>query len=118
MKKRKVILSLLLCFLCNIVSPLTALASTEDETTLTITFSSQDGKVSNEDSITPVLVGNTKSKNNDGGAYMTTSAKKRLPMTGEEYNFVLSFLGGVVLLLTILFFFIHIYERKGEGINE
>lgn len=52
------------------------------------------------------------------GAFVEPVSQKRLPLTGEEYDSVLSSFGWIATLLALFFFLIGRYERKGGNTHE
>ncbi|MBO0453894.1 LPXTG cell wall anchor domain-containing protein [Enterococcus sp. AZ007] len=81
-------------------------------TPLTITFSNQ---VATEDNSIELPLIKKIEKRNDYDASYAAASDKRLPMTGEEYNSTLLYLGMIIVLL---FFFISIYERMRNNVSE
>lgn len=96
-------------FLTQAPSP--SCAATRDTTPLTLTFSQQLAITApsvERPEVTPVTV----PKKTGGLSTATRTETKRLPLTGEEYDWSLYCLGWLTLICGGLFFTLGRYERR------
>lgn len=102
-------------FLLN--GPLPSYAESLSSTTsVSLTFSTKEEV--REPSMDVQLVHLSTEKRAQRGVSVEPVSQKRLPLTGEEYDTVLSSFGWIAILLALLFFFIGLYERRGGNTHE
>lgn len=102
-------------FLLN--GPLPSYAESLSSTTsVSLTFSTKEEV--REPSMDVQLVHLSTEKRAHRRASVEPVSQKRLPLTGEEYDTVLSSFGWIAILLALLFFFIGLYERRGGNTHE